>query len=75
MTDHTHPEHPVMQESAPGVWTVSFPIHPKGWLGWKARRACHKAGGHWWHPADPMILWRCCQCGADRDGMPKDGSR
>ena len=30
--------------------------------------------GHWWHPADPMIAWFCCQCGAERDGMPKDGT-
>lgn len=77
-----HPEHKVMRQTVKpehtthgkGIWEPAFPIHPKGWLGVKTRRACRKRGGHWWHPADAMILWKCCQCGADRDGMPKDGS-
>jgi len=69
-----HPEHRVMREVAKGIWDVAFPVHPKGWAGVRTRRACRKAGGHWWHPADAMILWRCCQCGADRDGMPMDGT-
>lgn len=45
------------------------------WHRWRRQRACHKVGGHWWHPADTMIAWFCCQCGADRDGTPQDGSR
>lgn len=70
-----HPLHLSWVSLVPGVW---FPIHPikeTGW--WKQRRrerACRRAGGHWWHPADPMIEWVCCQCGADRDGMPVDGT-
>jgi hypothetical protein len=64
-----HPEHPVLFRDG----TVAFPIHPSGLLGWKTRRACKESGGHWWHPSDAMIEWKCCQCGASRDGMPRDG--
>ena len=27
---------------------------------------------HHWHAADAMIRVKCCWCGADRDGWPKD---
>jgi len=43
-----------------------------GLLRWKVERRCRKAGGHWWHAKDAMIGWFCCQCGAERDGCPKD---
>jgi hypothetical protein len=76
-----HPEHAFMRQvvspserNPQGIWDVAFPMHPRGWLGVKTRRACRRNGGHWWHPADAMILWKCCACGADRDGMPRDGS-
>jgi hypothetical protein len=67
-----HPEHTVHREVAPGAWDVAFPIHPRGVLGWQIRRRCRKSGGHWWHPSDPMIEWKCCACGASRDGMPSN---
>ncbi len=67
-----HPMHLVM--AGPTFTQPAQPVHPRGLLGWKVRRACRKRGGHWWHPADPMIAWFCCQCGAERDGMPKDGT-
>lgn len=34
-------------------------------------RTCRRLVGHCWHPADAMILWRCCACPADRDGIPE----
>lgn len=61
-----HPEHH-------GV-LAEIPDEPRGWAGFKARRACRKAGGHWWDPVDPMIGWGCCNCGTRTDGMPYDGS-
>lgn len=36
-------------------------------------RRCRHTIGHCWHPADAMILWRCCACPADRDGIPEYG--
>ena len=72
-TETAHPEHANHREVAPGMWDVAFPIHPRGLLGWQTRRRCRKAGGHWWHPSDPMIGWKCCACGASRVGMPRDG--
>ena len=65
-----HPPHNAFRRSAPGKWDIAFPIHPSGLLGWKTRRQCQKLGGHWWHPSDPMIEWKCCACGASRDGIP-----
>lgn len=56
------------------ILNAEVPEHPRGWRGFKARRACRKHGGHWWIPADAMIAWKCRACGAERDGMPKDGS-
>jgi hypothetical protein len=77
----SHPAHLNMRQVAPpregnpkGIWDVAFPPEPTGWAGWRQRRQCRKRGGHWWHPADAMIEWRCCACGASRDGMPKDGT-
>lgn len=40
---------------------------------WRVQRRLERACSHHWHPADPMIRWFCCNCGADRDGMPQDG--
>jgi hypothetical protein len=65
-----HPVHENHREVAPGIWDIAFPAHPRGMLGWQVRRRCRKSGGHWWHPADAMIEWKCCVCGASRDGMP-----
>lgn len=65
-----HPSHDALREARPGRWEESFPIHPGGLAGWRARRRCRAAGGHWWHPTGPMIEWTCCACGATRDGNP-----
>lgn len=67
-----HPEHL-------GYWlgkveSPIIPAEPRGWAGFLARRACRKAGGHWWHSVDAMTAWGCCNCGARSDGMPFDGS-
>jgi hypothetical protein len=68
-----HPPH-VAVERATGL--PARPLQDTSpWWRWRRRRACRRAGGHWWHPADAMIAWFCCQCGTDRDGMPRDGSR
>jgi hypothetical protein len=76
MTDG-HPEHVVVTvEPAPG-WPAepAKPVPADGLVQrCRDRRACRRRGGHWWHPADPMIGWFCCQCGAERDGMPRDGT-
>jgi hypothetical protein len=67
--DPVHPPHFVV--------VFGMPVHPprpRGVAGWRARRACRRSGGHWWHPVGTSIDWFCCQCGTDRDGMPKDGS-
>jgi hypothetical protein len=66
-----HPEHLVLDRD---TGLPAPPLMPTGLLGWKVRRVCRKTGGHWWHPADAMIAWHCCRCGAERDGMPKDGT-
>jgi hypothetical protein len=73
--DH-HPEHVVTVEPWPGGPAMpARPIPADGVIQrWRDRRACWVRGGHWWHPADEMIAWFCCQCGAQRDGMPKDGT-
>lgn len=72
MTTAVHPPHHAT------VHPSGFPARPlvdsSPWHRWKARRACRRAGGHWWHPADAMIEWFCCVCGADRDGTPRDGT-
>lgn len=71
-----HPEHLAVAwyGTPPRIWEPVIPEEPRGWAGFKTRRACKKHGGHWWHPVDPMIGWGCCSCGARRDGMPKDGT-
>lgn len=69
----THPEHTVVERIG-GVTFPAKPVRMSGWRGVKQRRACHKAGGHWWHP-EGMIDWYCCRCGAETSGMPDDGSR
>jgi hypothetical protein len=70
-----HPLHQNWQSPTPGVW---FPARPareaRWWDQWRLERACKRNGGHWWHPADPMIEWFCCRCGKDRDGTPQDGT-
>jgi hypothetical protein len=67
-----HPGHPGL--TPPGEPLPEIPPEPRGWAGFKARRACRKAGGHYWHPVNPMIGWGCCGCGARDDGMPWDGN-
>jgi len=73
VSNPSHPEHTVMRENVSGWWVPGIPLHPHGWFGFKARRACRERGGHWWHP-DFESGWGCCQCGARRDGMPEDGT-
>jgi hypothetical protein len=77
MSETPHPQHGAMVRGPSGG--VDFPAKPlqdtSPWHQWRRQRACHKAGGHWWHPADAMIAWFCCQCGVNRDGIPQDGSR
>jgi hypothetical protein len=68
----SHPEHTLVEE-VPGYPEPVIPPEPRGWAGFRQRRACRQQGGHWWHPVDPMIGWGCCNCGARTDGMPKDG--
>lgn len=75
--DHgAHPLHTAwVSPTRGGVWFPAKPAREQRWWDQRLReRACKKNGGHWWHPADPMIEWFCCQCGKDRDGMPKDGT-
>jgi hypothetical protein len=70
-----HPLHRIWESPTPGVWFPSRPILDVGWWArWKIRRRCRRNGGHWWHPADPMIAWFCCRCGKERDGSPQDGT-
>jgi hypothetical protein len=70
-----HPLHQDWVSPTGGVWFPSQPERLTGWLAQARRqRTCKQAGGHWWHPADAMIAWFCCRCGAERDGMPKDGT-
>jgi hypothetical protein len=69
-----HPRHAAVERGS------GFPVKPirdtSPWYRWKRERACHKTGGHWWHiESGSLIDWFCCQCGAERDGMPQDGSR
>lgn len=70
-----HPVHTRWVSPTPGVWFPERPAREARWLDqWRLERACKRNGGHWWHPADPMIEWFCCRCGKDRDGLPKDGT-
>jgi len=71
----SHPEHHTLVRRAGGVAFPAKPLRASFWLQVRRQHDCRTAGGHWWHPADPMIAWFCCQCGAERDGMPQDGSR
>lgn len=57
-----------------GFGVVDLPPETRGRKGRRLRRACRKEGGHYWHPANAMIEWGCCNCGARRDGNPKDGT-
>lgn len=69
----SHPVHLAFDRV--GDWFgPSKPAKGSWWVQWKRERACHKQGGHWWHPDDGMIDWFCCQCGKETDGMPEDGS-
>lgn len=65
-----HPDHVLGMRDA---YQPVQPTEPRGWSGWKSRRACLRTGGHWWHPYND-IDWFCCQCGAVRDGRPQDGT-
>jgi hypothetical protein len=76
--DDGHPEHPVgTPVLGPDGDRVEMPEPPARWKPWwrqwARQRACRRMGGHWWHPADPMIAWACCVCGRETDGMPEDG--
>lgn len=55
-----HPGHPGL--TPPGEHIPEVPPELRGWAGFKARRVCRKAGGHYWHPVegDAMIGWGCC---------------
>lgn len=63
-------KHTVMRETIPGLWEPAIPVEPKGWAGFVARRRCRKAGGHYWHIANPMGGIACCQCGTRDDLRP-----
>lgn len=68
MVIEEHPQHIVIDSRG-------APVHPpplKFFAQWKREWACQNRGGHWWHPEN-MIDWFCCQCGAVREGIPKDG--
>lgn len=67
-----HPDHVAIVHK---TGEPAQPLRASWVLQWRLERACRKRGGHWWH-FDPisMIGWFCCQCGAEQDGMPKDGS-
>jgi hypothetical protein len=67
--------HALVEEPVPGFFRPIVPVHPGGIDGWRVRRWCRSQGGHWWHvdPSD-MIGWQCCNCGAEKDGYPEDGS-
>jgi hypothetical protein len=68
--------HATRAEVAPGIWDVARPIRDTSRPHrWRQERACRKALGHCWHPADGMIAWFCCACGADEDGMPPQRCR
>jgi hypothetical protein len=74
-----HGDHPLhlswVSPTRGGVWFPARPMREASWLDqWRKQRACKRNGGHWWHPADPMIEWFCCRCGKDRDGTPQDGT-
>jgi hypothetical protein len=70
-----HPPHHSVVRLDGGIEFTAKPLRASYWLQRRRQRDCHRNGGHWWHPADPMIAWFCCNCGAERDGMPQDGSR
>lgn len=74
VTPPGHPPHRFEVLPLSRIETLALPEQPRGRAGRKARRACRKRGGHFWHPADAMIEWGCCVCGHRRDGMPKDGT-
>jgi len=75
MANVEHPEHRhLTQRYEGGPWEAAKPLRAAcGWKRWCIEYACRRSGGHWWHPGDGMIDWFCCQCGAERDGCPKDG--
>jgi hypothetical protein len=73
----SHPAHTRLVASLDGsIWYPEQPAPtPSKYAQWKRERDCHRRrGGHWWHPTDAMIGWFCCGCGAERDGMPEDGT-
>jgi hypothetical protein len=73
--DSTHPPHLSWISPTPGVWFPMQPDQPQRFLDrLQARLACRRRDGHFWHPADAMIAWYCCNCGTERDGMPQDGT-
>jgi hypothetical protein len=54
-----------------GPHEVARPLQDGSWLRRiRATRRCRRVTGHCWHPADEMIMWFCCECGTDTDGMP-----
>lgn len=68
--------HSTTCEVAPGIWEIARPMRASGWLlRRRLERQCRKTLGHCWHPADAMIAWFCCNCGADEDGMPPQRCR
>jgi hypothetical protein len=69
-----HPEHFVQSCSPGGIYEIAKPLRGGLWVQRAAEKRCRKNGGHWWHPDSGMIDWFCCSCGAERDGMPEDGT-
>jgi hypothetical protein len=70
-----HPAHLSWRSPTQGAWFPARPQRLPFLRQLRRQHACHRnLGGHWWHPADAMIAWFCCVCGAERDGWPRDGS-
>lgn len=69
-----HPEHTAQQQRYGNYYQPAKPLRASWWLQFKREWRCWRSGGHYWHP-EGMIDWFCCQCGAETDGMPKDGAR
>lgn len=67
--------HGVRLEVIPGHWEVARPARLASPVEqWRRSRECRREFGHCWHPQE-LILWWCCLCGTDIDGMPSQDCR
>lgn len=68
-----HPEHAAL--TGPLYLQPAKPLRGSWLVQAQAERNCIDRGGHWWHPDEEgMIEWYCCQCGAETEGLPEDGT-